>query len=196
MPQLEQSAKERAFHRMSFEIRDQGKFVRMHTLLINPGEMSFDEPARVNIQQTLGGAYVSDFGKGLPTVSITGTTGFAARRSATGKVRDGLTEWQAIRDDVYRYFTKSKSHQMEMYWFNWEEGTEFYKIQPQSLRLQRSKAQPLLFQYEFRFTCIAWVSSVLARENIRNREMADLIAGGKTIATAASDISEALSEFS
>jgi hypothetical protein len=152
MPQLLSSRLARSFYKYTFEIRNNGKIVYTHTLLLNPSDMSMDEPPRTNVVQTLGGAYISDFGKGLPNVSISGTTGFHARRKASGDVFDGYTEWKAFRDKVYRYYVETKSTQIEMYWFNWEDS-EFYKVVPLSFRLMRSKSEATLYRYELRFVC-------------------------------------------
>lgn len=141
-------------YRYTFEMRAKGVgTVMTHTMLINPEEFSMDEPARVNVTQTLGGAFVTDFGMGLPTVTISGTTGYRKRNNAEGQETDGFEEFINFRERVYRYFVASSNPDFTLYWYNWEDD-EQYIIQPTAFRLQRSKSQPLLYRYELRFTCL------------------------------------------
>ncbi|CAJ1315908.1 Glyco-hydro-38C domain-containing protein [Paenibacillus nuruki] len=146
------------FYRMTFEMRktqpngNSGALV-LHTLLVNPSDFNQDEQARGNIIQTLGGAYVQDFGLGLPTVTISGTTGYSIRSSAEHKKMDGFEELTAFRSRIYRKFLQANDPQHSLYWYNWEDD-EYYEIQPQDFRVQRSKSEPTLYRYEFRFTCL------------------------------------------
>ncbi|AKG36082.1 hypothetical protein [Paenibacillus durus] len=149
---------QKRFYRMTFELRktlpsgDSGA-LSLHTLLVNPSDFSQDEPGRGNIIQTLGGAYVADFGLGLPTVTLSGTTGYRVRASAEGKERDGYEELRDFRSDIYRKILLANDPQHALYWYNWEDD-EYYEIHPQNFRLQRSKSEPTLYRYEFRFTCL------------------------------------------
>src|SRR4051794_27132574 len=135
MAQLQTSRDKRAFYRHTFEIKDNGKSVYRHTLLINPEDMNVEEPHRATVTQTLGGAYLSLFGQGLHNVSISGKTGFHARKNAEGTLTDGYEEIQNLRKRVYRDFINAKSSQYEMFWYNWEDE-EYYKVMPISMRIQ------------------------------------------------------------
>lgn len=158
MPLLPQTRLKKTFYHQTFEVKDDGRTKYRHTLLVNPQEMSITEPARINPQQTLGGAYVSYFGQGLHQVSISGVTGYHARHNAEGEVKDGFTEMQDFRRNIYRDFLKNPSSQLEMFWYNWEDE-EYYKIVPLSFRLMRNKAEPILYRYEFTFVCLEPVGS-------------------------------------
>lgn len=158
MPQMKSTMQARRFYKYTFEMRDKGKKIYTYTMLLNPSDVSMDEPPRTNVIQTIGGAYVTDFGQGLPSVTMAGITGYHARKNAVGVLVDGYTEWKTFRDKVYRYYVTSKSSQIEMYWYNWEDG-EYYKVIPQGFRLMRNKAEPLLYRYEFRFVCILKLGS-------------------------------------
>lgn len=150
-------------YRMTFDMKRKGVGTFMlHSLLINPEDYTFDEPARVNVTETLGGAYVTDFGKGIPTVTLSGKTGYSVRTSAEGKQLDGFQEFVAFRDDVYRGFIEENDPSLELYWYNWEDK-EYYEIQPLSFRLQRNKAEPLLYRYEFKFNCIKRITQYYAK---------------------------------
>ena len=142
------------FYRHTFEMRVAGiGSVMLHTLLVNPETMDMDEPARASVTQTLGGAFVTDFGQGLPTVVLAGTTGYRKRVNAERYETDGFEEFMNFRNRVYRDFIKSNDPKLTLYWYNWEDD-EYYQIQPISFRLMRNKTEPLLYRYEFRFTCL------------------------------------------
>lgn len=141
-------------YRFTFEMRREGiGSVMLHTLMVNPEDFTQEEPARNTVTPTLGGAYVTDFGMGLPTVSVSGTTGYKTRTTAEGEEMDGYEQFLAFRRRVYRSFIESNDPLLSLYWYNWEDN-EFYEIQPTSFRLQRSKSQSLLYRYDLRFTCI------------------------------------------
>lgn len=130
-----------------------GASTKRHTLLVNPEDMSQSEPARVNVMQTLGGAYVDDFGAGLTQVTISGTTGYKAQFNTDFEYLDGYHEFVNFRKDIYRDFITTNDPKMTMTWYNWEDE-EYYNIQPLSFRLQRNARQPLLYRYEFQFICL------------------------------------------
>ncbi len=140
-------------YHMTFERRIKGVTEKRHTLLINPEDFSQNEPARANVTQTLGGAYVDDFGQGLLQITIAGTTGYKARYSTEGLYVDGYEEFSLFRKNVYRDFVTANDPAMTLHWFNWEDN-EHYQIQPVNFRLQRNARQPLLYRYEFQFICI------------------------------------------
>jgi len=193
MPQLLSTLRDRSFYRYTFEIRDKGKTVYTHTMLLNPGDMSMDETPRNAVIQTLGGAYVTDFGQGIPSVTMSGITGYHARQNAVGVQADGYTEWKAFRDKLYRYYVTSKSTQIELYWFNWEDG-EYYKVIPQPLRLTRSKTEPLLYRYEFRFVCIQKLGKQTMTESVLASQQTTL--SDMDLGTPLSSSNEILSRFS
>jgi hypothetical protein len=139
-----------------------GKLLQQHTLIINPQEMSQREATRAQVFQTLGGAYVDDFGRGLPKVSISGNTGWRLKYMPDGKgLLDGWQAFKTLRSDIFRYFTDAKDPvrpflrnvNYEMHWYNWGED-EYYAIQPEEFQLQRSASNPLLYQYTLSYTCI------------------------------------------
>lgn len=141
-------------YHQTFEIKENGKTIVRHTLLLNPQSLTQNEQSRSSVTQTLGGAYVVDFGSALPQVTISGTTGYKSRVNADGEIRDGWEEFKHFRSEVFRKFLNTNSPNYEMHWYNWEDE-EYYRIQPVAFRLQRSVSEPLLYRYEFTFTCLA-----------------------------------------
>lgn len=154
MPEVKPSTHAaRQYYRQTFDMHKGSKSIYRHTLIVNPDDLNQEEPARVQITPTLGGAYVTDFGSGLPTVTITGTTGYSRRTTAEGADTDGREAFLTFRQKIYRHFVATQDPKLSLYWYNWEDD-EYYEIQPQSFRLQRNKSEPLLYRYEFRFTCL------------------------------------------
>lgn len=127
------------------------------TLAIRPEDLTRTEPNRVATVQTLGGAYADTFGKGLPTINISGHTGW---RGYTPGGMDGVarfqqlydlvvTQWQQRRadatqsgqdpDKVYLVFADSLNSRTDM-------------VIPTSFVLRRNKSRPLLAQYQITMT--------------------------------------------
>ena len=97
------------------------KILFTHTLLIAPQSYQQTEPNRSTVVQTLGGAFIDDFGLGLKQITISGTTGFASRlvreepvgsltpKAAQITAMDGYHAFKRLRDNIYRaYFTSSE----------------------------------------------------------------------------------------
>lgn len=153
MPQLATSAAKRRLYRQTFEIKVGGVSKYKHTLLLNPSDISVEEPNRASVTQTLGGAYVSIFGQGLHNITLSGTTGYNARMSPDGTMTDGYQEFQALRKLIYRNFITNFEPQAELFWYDWE-NEEYYKVMPMSFRLQRSVQEPNLYRYEIQMTTL------------------------------------------
>ena len=143
----------KSFYHMTFEAQTAQFGTVRHTLLVNPDSFDMPEPARVGVEQTLGGAYIADFGAGIPTVTISGVTGYKARYSTEGLYVDGFEEFILFRKNCYRDFINSRSPDDKLFWYNWEDN-ESYQIQPLDFKLQRSARQPTLYRYEYRFICL------------------------------------------
>ncbi len=186
---LNATLQQKRFYRQSFEVKKEGKSILFHTLLINPEDLQMDEPSRSTVTQTLGGAYVTDFGQGLPTMVISGTTGYK-RREKEGKQTDGYQEFIDFRNKVYRDFVATNDPSLAMYWYNWEDN-EYYEIQPENFRLMRNKSEPLLYRYEFRFTCIKRLTNASRKIN-DNLKVPSAITMGTALGLAISSIGELL----
>ncbi|SMF93887.1 hypothetical protein SAMN02949497_1182 [Methylomagnum ishizawai] len=82
-------------------ILDPGPFggpVEFHNLAIRPEDLTRTEPSRTVVQQTLGGAFVDSFGRGLGQITLAGNTGWK-RKFPTH--RDWLEEYLQLRERVY-----------------------------------------------------------------------------------------------
>jgi len=181
----------------TFEIRKNDVIIVRHTLLLNPQSYSQTEQARVNVTQTLGGSYVVDFGAGLPTVSISGTTGYSQRYNDDGEYRDGYEEFMHFRNKVYREFIETNDPDYTMFWYNWEDK-EYWRIQPTSFRLQRSVSESLLYRYEFAFTGLEKANVSVKKVSNANVDALslDTAASSKRILIAISNASEVIASLS
>lgn len=178
----------------TFEIKKNSKTIMRHTLLQNPQNITQAEQARTSVTQTIGGAYILDYGAGLPTVTLSGTTGYKRRVNEDGQKRDGYQEFIHFRNEIYRKFVETNDPDYELYWYNWEDK-DYWSIQPTVFRLQRSVSEPLLYRYEFGFTCLARIMSSNAAIRY-TKDTVDFNAVYTDAATAISNVSEALSSFS
>lgn len=176
----------------TFEIKKKGKTVFRHTLLLNPQNLSQNEPSRSSVTYTMGGAYVVDFGSGLPDIVISGTTGYSLRVNDDREARDGFEEFIHFRQ-LYRNYVETNDPDYIMLWYNWEDE-EYYTIQPKYFRLQRSVSEPNLYRYELSFTGLARADKTPSQGY--TFDSVDFSSIGKAMLSAISNISEVLQYFS
>ncbi|MBD1372586.1 hypothetical protein IC620_09490 [Hazenella sp. IB182357] len=116
---------------------------RSYPFFVNPEEYTQDEPSRSTVMQTKGGAWVDDFGAGLPLISIRGNTGF--------QKGEGEKRFKALRQMIRDYYAKGG----ELTFHNWTDDESWVvHTEPQGFRLLRNKANPLLFVYDIRLICL------------------------------------------
>lgn len=136
-----QSDGTRKLKRIEFEYGNQSfKF------LINPEEFVQTEPSRATITQTKGGAYLDAWGAGLTTIEIKGTTGF---RCGTNFNNEGFKQFVALRTlirTVYDTVVPGVKAETLMKFYNYTDDDCWY-VYPLSFTLTRSKAKPLLYNY-------------------------------------------------
>lgn len=178
----------------TFEVRASGKTITRHTLLLNPQNLSQTETSKSSVTQTLGGAYVVDFGSGLPVVTISGTTGYRQRYNADGELRDGYEEFMHFRNQVHRKFVETNDPNYQMFWYNWEDE-EYWCIQPSTFRLQRSVSEPLLYRYDFSFTCLKKAQETTAPALDQITDVISYITIGNKLLGNISSLSEVLTSL-
>jgi len=71
---------------------------KSYKFALNPEEYKQSEPSRVTVTQTKGGAWIDDFGAGIPTIQFKGTTGFR-----TQEARDYLNNATYTNNNQQRY---------------------------------------------------------------------------------------------
>lgn len=117
---------------------------------INPDEMIQQETSRSTVTQTVGSAYIDDFGGGLPTIYIKGNTGFSNGL--------GVTRFMQLRNLIRQYYNATTPGQDvtdEIVFHNYTDDESWVvHTDPQGFRLLRNNENPLLYMYEIYFICI------------------------------------------
>lgn len=122
---------------------------------LRPEEVTYTHPTRSTVIQTLGGAWVDDFGEGLTDIVISGTTGWR-RQSGMG----GEESFRQLRTGVFETYHKRRMEAAEagqdpdnvqMIWVDTLHLCT-YRVYPITLQTRKHKTRPLLFQYQLRMT--------------------------------------------
>lgn len=124
------------------------------TLNIRPEDLSWTEPVRANVVQTLGSAWVDAFGPGIAQIVIAGHTGWTGGKSGP--------DWEAQFQRLYDVSFKSWNDQVEA--TKDPESVELLfvdtldsrvaRVVPKSFVLRRNKARPLLVQFNITFLVV------------------------------------------
>lgn len=123
---------------------------------INPDEYTQEEPSRSTVTQTKGGAWVDDFGAGLPVITIRGSTGF--------QYGLGIEKFKELRKLIRDYYNGSTDK--EFLFHNWTDDESWVvHTDPQGFRLLRNKNNPLLYMYEIRLICLRPATHPKAQES-------------------------------
>jgi len=107
-------------------------------------------PSRLTTNQTLGGAWVDSFGAGLPTIQISGTTGWGQGSRPDGEKQfDELyyrcfSSWHILRDKAVKI---GKDPDLVSLIFVDALDTVSWVVAPQNFVIKRNKSRPLLVQY-------------------------------------------------
>lgn len=127
-------------------------------LVVRPEDLTRSEQSRLMVHQTLGGAWADNWGPGVPTVQIAGTTGWGA-----GGRKDGLQEFIKLHDTIFSAWHKEREAALAagfdpdmvklIFCDDLDEFT--WVVAPNSFVLRRNRARPLLSQYHIALTYLA-----------------------------------------
>lgn len=125
------------------------------TLAIRPEELTRTDPSRLTVRQTLAGAWLDNFGAGVPGIVISGTTGW--RRTQEGNTQpDGLQRWLDFRSLVFDQWHLRKQNaikagrdpdQVQLIFADQLDSITCI-VAPNPLILRRNRSRPLLVQYQ------------------------------------------------
>lgn len=132
-------------------------------LVIRPEDLNRSEPSRLTLHQTLGKevtGWVDNFGPGLPTISISGHTGW---RAMPGQAEDGAAQFDKLHDAVFDAYHWGKQRAVDAGFdpalvkllFVDELDGFAYEVAPISFTLRRSKSRPLLRQYNIQLQAVS-----------------------------------------
>lgn len=122
---------------------------------LRPEEVVYTHPTRASVIQTLGGAWVDDFGEGLTDITLSGTTGWH-RQSGLG----GEESFLLLRAGVFEAYHQLRMEaaqagqdpdRIQLVWVDTLHLCS-YIVYPVSLQTRKHKSRPLLFQYQLRLT--------------------------------------------
>lgn len=128
---------------------------KTYRFALNPEQLTQEEPNRMSVVQTKGGAWVDDFGGGLNTIVLKGTTGF---KNTSGVGTDGFEKFKELRDLIRTYYFKQEpgtevKEENELKFYNHTDG-EAWIVVPKVFSLMRSVSRPLLYLYDIQLVAI------------------------------------------
>lgn len=133
---------------------------------INPEEFSVNYHHRVQVVQTLGDPFIDEFGIGVPTLNMKGTTGWRTRPNIQNI--DGHEAFKKLRRDfINKYFelrldrhnNNQDPDDIMLVVVNSVDDLA-YQVVPVDFRLLRSKSRPLLYQYDLAFKVVLDLSDL------------------------------------
>jgi hypothetical protein len=127
---------------------------KSYKFILNPEEYQQTEPNRANVTQTKAGAWIDEFGAGVPMISFKGTTGF---KNGTSDPTRGFQKFKELRDtirSVYGRVTPGSTvpSSKELLFYNYTDG-EYWVVTPLTFELLRSIARPTLYAYNIQLIC-------------------------------------------
>jgi hypothetical protein len=120
-------------------------------LPIRPEELTRTEPSRLQVNQTLGGAWADSFGAGLAKISLSGHCGWRGSFFIPGE-----DAFYALRETVFQAWHDRRSQAAQsgadpsavrLYYADTLNDIRC-EVAPLSFALRRSKASPLLYRYQ------------------------------------------------
>lgn len=121
------------------------------TLPIKPEELTRTEPSRTSVVNSLDGAWVDAFGRGLTTLTISGHTGWGSNNRP-----DGIAQFSVLRDRfIHKWHDLRKARidagtnpdDVRLIFIDPLNGNYVADVVPMQFVLRRSKSQPLLLMY-------------------------------------------------
>lgn len=128
-------------------------------LAIRPEDLTRGDPSRLNVQQTLGGAWADNFGPGVPTITISGHTGW---RPLAGSLGDGEARFQALKTTVFDQWHAKRRDAVQagrdpdLVQLVFSDSLDGFTVvvAPMSFTLRRSRSRPLIYQYQISLTVL------------------------------------------
>lgn len=131
------------------------------TLPVNP-DIQYVRPWRTTPTQTIQGVYVDDFGGGVPTLTLSGHTGYwGGVGEYQGAPVDGFTAYNALNQGIIQYYffliqqQSATTPAVTLQYIN-DPDEEFLTLMPtQNFQLLRSHSKPFLYQFQAQFIVLA-----------------------------------------
>ena len=143
---------------ISFVLDDQttGELPVSITLRVRPEDLTYSNPSRLTVQQTLGGAWMDNFRQGIPSLNISGHTGW--RTGPDGL--DGGDRFQQLFDQVYTQWHQRRQNAIasgvdpNLVQLIYSDALNNLSVvvAPNAFVLRRSRQRPLLCMYQIAMT--------------------------------------------
>ena len=128
-----------------------------YIFFMRPEEVVYTHPTRATVVQTLGGAWVDDFGEGLVDITLSGHTGWRPGNTVGGEeafylLREGcFWLFHGMRMDAARSGRDPDQVQMTLVDTL---NLGVYKVYPVSMQTRKHRTSPLLYRYQLRLTAL------------------------------------------
>lgn len=131
-----------------------------YKFILNPENYQIDEPNRSTLTQTKGSVFVDDFGAGVASINMSGTTGL---RKGSKDPTTGFKKFRELRDLIRAYYSKippgvNIPSSLEMVFHNHTDD-DHWVVTPILFSLLRSNSRPLLYMYQIQLSCLRPASS-------------------------------------
>jgi len=119
-------------------------------LVVRPEDMTVSRPHRVSVHQAIGGAWADSFGPGLPSINISGTTGWRGGATEDGvqaflSLQKVFADWHAQRGELLK--AGASPDKVDLIFCD-DVAEICWAVAPQVCVLKRSRSRPLLMQYQ------------------------------------------------
>lgn len=129
-------------------------------LVIRPEDLTINWPSRLLAHQTLGGGWVDDFGAGIPTLTLSGHTGWRPDKAGGP---DGMERFSELHKAVFVEWHRLRAEAIKagiapdkvklIFADKLDDIT--WVVAPTSFVLRRNKTRPLLSQYNIALTYVS-----------------------------------------
>jgi hypothetical protein len=113
--------------------------------ILKPESISYNRIARGTVSNTIDGAFLDDFGEGLPSVQIQGHTGLKTGGFEAFKLLELMFQSYLFRRQ--QLLKQEQDPSGVSLWLIDTVNVEAVSIYPMSFTLERSRAHPLLYNY-------------------------------------------------
>ncbi|CAB4137133.1 hypothetical protein UFOVP326_6 [uncultured Caudovirales phage] len=121
-------------------------------LAIRPEDLSRTDASRIQVIQTLGGAFADAWGPGVPSITISGHTGWRSY----GEAADGEARFKALRAVAYDGWHERRATAIragsdpDEVRLTFADALDDFAVEvaPLSFNLRRSRSRPLLMSYQ------------------------------------------------
>lgn len=147
---------------IAFVIDDNGVLSNPVTLKIRPEDLTRTEPNRVVINQSFGNGLIGwadDFGPGLPTLSISGHTGWRTSEASGLDGAQAFDELRALVKELYpsavqnAIDTGNDPAKVRLLYLDLLNGSN-WSVAVTGFNLRRNKDRPLLYMYSMQVTAL------------------------------------------